>query len=92
MNNLFVKLHCWTNYFKNAIFCFKAIVSEPFECVGRWFESCVIRQRSEKSSLSFVKTDEKEEDDEEDNTNDILTKEEKEFILKLDAAEWKVRL
>lgn len=64
------------------------LIQVSYEPVGRWFEACLKRQRSEKS-VSFVEElCEKESGSDEDDKE--LTDEEKSFMLSLDATEWKV--
>lgn len=63
------------------------LIQVSYEPVGRWFDACLKRQRSEKS-VSFVEElCEKESGSDEDDKE--LTDEEKSFMLSLDATEWK---
>lgn len=63
-----------------------------YEAVGRFHEACVKRQRLDKS-VSILNEDELQEDDDTDELGpDVLTEDDKNFILSLNSAEWKVRV
>jgi len=65
-----------------------ALKSAEFESVGRWFEACIKRQRSEKS-VSVAIEDKPDSEEDEDVEVKPLTADEKGFLLSLDPLEWK---
>ncbi|XP_065674445.1 dnaJ homolog subfamily C member 2 isoform X2 [Hydra vulgaris] len=62
--------------------------SVPFEPVGRWFEGCLKRQRSEKSA-SIIEEVVDQQDDLDCFEEKELSADDKAFLLSLDASEWK---
>ena len=66
-----------------------ALVPVPYEPVGRWLEACLRRQRHEKSTSISAEGSEAAVDDS-DSSEDVLTEDEKGFLLSLDSKEWKV--
>ena len=64
------------------------LVSVAYEPVGRWFEACLKRQRSE-NSVSFSEDNDVEEDILDEENEAELTCDEVTFLMSLDPAEWK---
>ena len=61
-----------------------------YEAVGRFYEAAVKRQRTDKSFSVFEEDDAPEEKSEKEEKVMELTPLEKQYLLTLDAAEWKV--
>ena len=62
-----------------------------YEAVGRFYEAAVKRQRTDKSFSVFEEEEAQEEKSEKEEKLKELTKSEKQYLLTLDAAEWKVK-
>ena len=76
-----------------VIFYFSAPLATKllsYEAVGRFYEAAVKRQRADKSFSAFEEEEAQEQKSEKEEKLKELTSSEKQYLLTLDAAEWKV--